>query len=196
MSLTHSYNINVSGGPAGIETSPRRRQTPNQPLNLTTSLGNARNAGLGIGGMVQTPISGTTLSSPFSAYPQTSYPQSPGGTMRGGASPMASRSGSGFSGHYNPQQWGAVNNVSPNSMSMAGEHRQTSQSSRTAHLAPVGPDGKGESCLTRTQLIEDPYRASRFSSTTIFTSSRSAISGLTKPHHLSCRYHNTSQYAG
>lgn len=61
-----------------------------------------------------------------------------------GASPTASRSASGFSGHYNPQQWGAVNsvNISPNSMSMAGEHRQTSQSSRTTHLAPrlVGPD--------------------------------------------------------
>lgn len=55
---------------------------------------------------------------------------------------MASRSASSFSGRYNPQQWGAVNNVSPNSMSMAGEHRQTNQSSRTAHLAPrpVGPD--------------------------------------------------------
>ena len=49
---------------------------------------------------------------------------------------MALRSASGFSGHYNPQQWGAVNNVSSNSMSMTGEHRQTS------HLAPrpIGPD--------------------------------------------------------
>ena len=58
---------------------------------------------------------------------------------------MASRSASGFSGHYNPQQWGAVNNVSLNSMSIAGEYRQTSQASRIAHLAPrpVGPDGKG-----------------------------------------------------
>lgn len=144
MSLPHPYK--VSGEPAGIETSPRRRQTPNQPPNLlTTSLGNARNAGLGAGGAVQTPISSTTLSSPFSAYPQSPYPQSPGGAMRGSSS-MASRSASGFSGYYNPQQWGAVNNVSPNSMSMAGEHRQTGQSSRTAHLAPrpVGPDGKGD----------------------------------------------------
>ena len=134
MSLPHPYN--VSGGPAGIETSPRRRQTPNQPPNLlTTSLGNARNAALGLGGVVQTPISSTTLSSPFSAHPQSTQPQSPGGAMRE-ASPMASRSASGFSGYYNPQQWGAVNNVSSNSMSMTREYRQTS------HLAPrpVGPD--------------------------------------------------------
>lgn len=144
MALPHPYN--VSGGPAGIETLPRRRQTPNQPPNLlTTSLGNARNAGLGIGEVPQTPILSTTLSSPFSAYPQSPHPQSPGGAMRG-ASPMASRSASGFSGHYNPQQWSAVDNVSPNSMSVAGEHRQTGQSSRISHLAPrpVGPDGKGK----------------------------------------------------
>ena len=130
MSLPHLYN--VSGGPAP----PRRRQNPNQPPNLlTTSLGNARNAGLGLGRVVQTPISSTTLSSPFSAYPQSTNPQSPGGAMRG-ASPMASRSASAFSAHYNPQQWGAVNNFSSTSLSMAGEHRQTS------HLAPhpVGPD--------------------------------------------------------
>ena len=154
MSLPHPYH--VSGGPAGIETPPRRRRPPNQPLNLlTTSLGNARNAGLGVGAVVQTPISSTTLSGPFSAHPQFPHPQSPGGAMRG-ASPMASRSASAFSGHYNPQQWGAVNSISPNSISIAGEHRQTSQSSRTAHLAPrpVGPDGKEEHYLAITQLTK------------------------------------------
>ena len=149
MSLPQPYNL--SGGPAGIESSHRRRQLPNQPPNLlTTSLGNARNTTLGIGGMVQTPISSTTLSGPFSAHPLCSYPQSPGGALRG-TSPMASRSASTFSGHYNPQQWGVVNSASPNAMSMAGEHRQTSQSSRTAHLAPrlVGPDGKGNPYLVK-----------------------------------------------
>ena len=154
MSLPLSYS--ASGGATGIEIPPRRRQLPNQPPNLlTTSLGNARGAGLGVGAVVQTPISSTTLSGPFSAYPQYPYPQSPAGAARG-ASPMASQSASAFSGHYNPQQWGVVNNVSPNSMSMAGEHRQTSQSSRAAHLAPrlVGPDGKGIPDLDRTELIK------------------------------------------
>ena len=150
MSLPQSYN--VSGGPAGIESSRRRRQLPNQPPNLlTTSLGNARNTTLGIGGgMVQTPISSTTLSGPFSAHPLCPLPQSPGGALRG-TSPMASHSASTFSGHYNPQQWGVVNSASPSAMSMAGEHRQTSQSSRTAHLAPrlVGPDGKGNPYLVK-----------------------------------------------
>ena len=142
MSLPQPYN-NVPGGPPGIDTSRRRRQLPNQPPNLlTTSLGNARHTTLGVGGVVHTPVSSTTLSGPFSAYPQCPIPQSPGGALRG-ASPMASRSPSTFSGHYNPQQWGAVNSASPNSMSIAGEHRQTSQPSGTVHLAPrlVGPDG-------------------------------------------------------
>ena len=150
MSLPQPYN--VSGGPAGIASSHRRRQlSSNQPPNLlTTSLGNARNTTLGIGAMVQTPISSTTLSGPFSAHPLCSYPQSPGGAVRE-TSPMASRSASTFSGRYNPQQWGVVNSASPNAMSIAGEYRQTSQSSRTAHLAPrlVGPDGKGNAYLVK-----------------------------------------------
>ena len=155
MTLPHSYS-SVSGAPAGIEASPRRRQTPNRPPNLlTSSLGNARNAGLGLGAVVQTPASSTSLSAPFSAYPQYPYPKSPAGAMRG-TSPMTSRSASAFTGQYNPQQWGAVNNVSPNSISMAGEHRQISHSSRTAHLAPrpVGPDGKEPPYLTRTHLMK------------------------------------------
>lgn len=135
MSASQSYN--VSPAPAGIASSPRRRQHAAQPPNLlTTSLGNARNAGLGIGGIAQTPVSTTTLSSPFSGYPQ-----SPGGAMRG-TSPMAFRSQAGFSGAYNPQQWGPVATGSPSSSS-AGDHRQA-QSSRPLALAPrpVGPDGK------------------------------------------------------
>ena len=182
MSLPLSYS--VPGGATGIEISPRRRQLPNQPPNLlTTSLENARTAGLGIGPVVQTPLSSTTLSGPFSAYPQYPYPQSPAGAPRG-ASPMASQSASAFSGHYNPQQWGAVNNVSPNSMSMAGEHRQTSQSSRTAHLAPrlVGPDGKGIPHLNQDRIHQDLYRARRFPSTTLLTSSGPANAELTTPH--------------
>jgi len=131
------YNsYNTSPDPSGIATSSPRRRQPVQPPNLlTTSLGNARNAGLGIGGIVQTPVSTTTLSSPFSAFSQ-----SPAGAMRG-ASPMALRSQASFSGTYNPQQWGPLNNRSPNSSS-AGDHRPA-RSSRVVALAPrpVGPDG-------------------------------------------------------
>jgi len=147
---------NVSPTPAtGIATSPRRRQQAIQPPNpLTTSLGNARNAGLGIGGFAQTPVSSTTLSSPFSGHPQSPYAQSPGGAMRG-ASPMALRSHGSFGGIYNPQQWGPVGNGSPISSS-AGEHRQA-QPSRVVALAPrpVGPDGKANPDQRCQHLLTD-----------------------------------------
>lgn len=132
------YNsYNAAPASTGIASSPRRRQQALQPPNLlTTSLGIARNAGFGTGSIVQTPVSTTTLSSPFSGIPQ-----SPGGAMRG-ASPMVPRSRTGFNGTYNPQQWGSLNNGSPSSSS-AGGHRQA-QPSRVVALAPrpVGPDGK------------------------------------------------------
>ena len=129
----NSYNASLRS--AEIASPSRRRQHPVQPPNLlTTSLENARSAGLGIGGIVQTPVSATTLSSPFSGPPQ-----SPAGATRG-ASPMALRSQPGFSGTYNPQQWGPLSNGSP---SASGDHRQA-RSSRVMALAPrpVGPDGK------------------------------------------------------
>ena len=192
--MTLPQHFNVPGAPAGIQISSRRRQLPNQPPNLlTTSLGNARNTTFAPGGLVQTPVSSITLSGPFSAHPQCPYPQSPGGALRD-SSPMASRSASTFSGHYNPQQWGAVNSASPSSMSMVGEHRQISQSTRTAHLAPrlVGPDGKEGSSLARIKLIKID-RARRFSSTTVLTSSRSAVWRLTTAlrYYLSCRHYIT-----
>lgn len=133
---------NVPLGRVGIVTSPQRRQHAGQPLNLlTTSLGNARNASLGIGGSTQTPVSTTSLSTPFSGYSQSPYPQSPGAAMRG-SSPMVLHSQSSFSGTYNPQQWGTVSNGSPASSFTAGP--RSSQLSRTVGLAPrpVGPDGR------------------------------------------------------
>ena len=129
------YNsYNASPDPARIAASSRRRQHALQPPSLlTTSLENARNSG---GTFVQTPLSTTTLSSPFSGLPQ-----SPGGAMRG-VSPMALRSQNSFTGVYNPQQWEPLTNSSPNS-SLAGDQRQV-QSSRVVALAPrpVGPDGR------------------------------------------------------
>ncbi|KAL6717523.1 hypothetical protein ACLMJK_005438 [Lecanora helva] len=130
-----SYNAPPDS--VGAASSSRHRQQAVQPPNLlTTSLGNIRNAGLGIGlgGNNQTPVSTTSLSSPFSAFPQ-----SPGGAMRG-QSPLASRSQASFSGTYNPQQWGPLSNNSTNSPA-GGDHRPA-RSSRVVALGPrpVGPD--------------------------------------------------------
>lgn len=125
---------------------PQRRQHALQPPSLlTTTLGNAHNLGLGIAG--HTPVSATSLSSPFSTYQTSPYPGSPTGAMRG-ASPMVHRPPSAFNTAYNPQQWGPVRSGSspaPNSSSRpASIIRQPNQSTRVAVLAPrpVGPDGK------------------------------------------------------
>ena len=139
MTTPHNYAVSAS---SGIAPSPRRRQHAVQPPNLlTTSLGNAR-AGLGIGAISQTPISATSLSSPFaaSAYPLSTIPTSPGGAMRG-TSPMTFRSQSGFSSSYNPQQWGPVGNETPG---VSTTRLTRGQSSRTTVFAPqpVGPDGR------------------------------------------------------
>lgn len=168
---------------SGIATSPRPRQQAIQPPNLlTTSLGNARNAGLGIGGITQTPASATTLSSPFAGHPQSPYVQSSGGASRG-ASPMALRSNSSFSGTYNPQQWGPVNNVSQ--MSSAREHRRA-QSSRVVALAPrpVGPDGMMKTCPVLSEPTDITFsRTCRFSSSTVLTPSGYGVPELAPPPH-------------
>ena len=139
--MTTPYSYNITSGPAGIPLTPRRRQHVVQPPNLlTTSLGNARNAGLGTGGYAQTPISTTSLSSPFSAsaYPQSPNPASPGSAMRG-TSPMTFRSHPSFNATYNPQQWGSLSHETP----VSSTRPAGSQLSRTPVLAPrpVGPEG-------------------------------------------------------
>ena len=117
---------------------PRRRQPVQQPPSLlTTSLENhARHAGLGVGS-TQTPLSTTTtLSSPFSALPQSAHP--PSGSAMSASSPMISRQNSTFSTQYNPQQWGPMSNASPQSAIQRSPHpRQIALASR-----PVGPDGR------------------------------------------------------
>lgn len=122
---------------------PRRRQHAIQPPTLlTTTLENAYHTGLGING--HTPVSTTSLSSPFSAHQQSPYPVSPAGTMRG-TSPMQHRAPTAFNSAYNPQQWGPLGSgptSSPISSSRTTGFRQ-SQPTRVAVLAarPVGPDG-------------------------------------------------------
>ena len=124
--------------PTSPTTAIHRRLALQPPNLLTTSLDNARHLGqatLTPHGAVQTPVSTTSLSTPFSLnVTQSPYPQSPGTAMRG-ASPLTHRSGP--SVPYNPQQWGPLSDASPQSAS-------TQVQQRYMHLAPrpVGPDGK------------------------------------------------------
>ena len=138
--------------------SPRRRGHPGQPPSLlTTSLNNnAQHLGLGHGLNSHTPVSTTSLSSPFSAA-QAQYSPSPGGASRGN-SPMALRSATGFSAPYNPQQWGRPGHESMSSigaMSTATSLHSRQSSTRTTTFAPrlQGPDGIVSSTLFVGKLL-------------------------------------------
>ena len=128
--------------------SARRRQRAVQPPSLlTTSLSNAQSVGLGLGLNPQTPLSSTSLSSPFSIHQGSHYPISSEGAARG-TSPMALRSA--LSGIYNPQQWGPISNENspiPATVSTFPSS-QTRLSTRVTTFAtqPRGPDG--ENCCS------------------------------------------------
>ncbi|KAL4882030.1 hypothetical protein BJY04DRAFT_217724 [Aspergillus karnatakaensis] len=87
------------------QPSPGRREHATQPPPLTTAFNNHQFQGLGVGlgqGYVSTPLSTTSLSSPFTHSPAVN---SPAGAL--GSSPMASRQ---YNAPYNPQDWGPVSN--------------------------------------------------------------------------------------
>ena len=142
--FSFSMSVPYPDAPASAQEgplSPRRRQHAVQPpILLTTSLGNARNIGLGLGGSIQTPLSTTSLSSPFSTYQASPYPASPSGAMRG-ISPMATRTPAAYNAPYNPQQWGNAN--TPSSSATTPLSSRQRQATRVESLAarPVGPDG-------------------------------------------------------
>lgn len=132
-----------------LPTSPRRRRHVAQPPTLlTTTLGNAHIANHAARANPQTPLSTTSLSSPFSVhqglpYPASPHPASPNCAMRG-SPPMVSEASS-FGGAYNPQQWGAISSNGSSSRAAAATSGFPSHGSR---LAPrlVGPDGIANTC--------------------------------------------------
>lgn len=165
---------------------PSIRQHSLQPPSLlTTTLENAHSLGLGMAS--QTPISATSLSSPFSfAHQPSPYHASPPGAMRG-TSPVVHRMPTTFNMAYNPQQWGPVNSgPTPNSSSRPTSMRQSSQSRRASVLAarPVGPDGKQKPHVNIAAAYILVSRTRRLSPPTVLTSSRRACgfsSSISRP---------------
>ncbi|MCJ1445433.1 MAG: hypothetical protein MMC23_005938 [Stictis urceolatum] len=143
MSQQHPYPSPPSIN-APLHSPLRRQRVAQPPTLLTTSLANsAHHLGLSVpGNNGQTPISTTSLSSPFSAHSTSPYPASPAA----GQSPMALRAPTSFSAAapYNPQQWGRLgaegSPVVGQSSTMASLHAR--QSSRQVVYAPrmQGPD--------------------------------------------------------
>lgn len=100
-------SVNSSNQP-----SPSRREYAVQPPPLTTALSGHQFQGLGVAvgaGYASTPLSTTSLSSPFTQGLSPRVP-SPGSAV--GSSPMASRQPS-YNVPYNPRDWGPVNGGQP-----------------------------------------------------------------------------------
>lgn len=167
-------SLNILSSDHERTTFPRRRQHAVQPPTLlTTTLGNAHNANWGTG--THTPISTTSLSSPFSIYQPSPYPVSPAAAMRG-TSPSIHQAPASFSAPYNPQQWGPLGGPPTSSSSPASRPlgiRQANQSTRVSMLAarPVGPDGMYGSPGKRGRcLLLLPKRAHRIPTTAVLAS--------------------------
>ena len=150
---SHSQYPHVSQSQSGFPAlSPLRRQHVAQPPTLlTTSLNNAHSLGHGLGMTGgQTPMSTTSLSSPFSLHNPSSFQASPVGAA---TTAMPTSSPATYTGAYNPQQWGRIRR---DGMADAGATSALSplharQSSRNVQYAPRlrGPDGTAKTCLTR-----------------------------------------------
>ncbi|KAL8689655.1 MAG: hypothetical protein Q9218_004717, partial [Villophora microphyllina] len=122
-------------GPQSLPAA-RRQHAGGQPALLTTTFGAVQNHNSGLGSGSETPLSTTTLSTPFSPYLQSStyHPRD--------TSPMATRTQVSFNGPYNPQQWGPLSSSTPSPLDATTRTRHPSQSSRFPRFAPrpVGPD--------------------------------------------------------
>lgn len=111
------------------------------PTLLTTTFGAVQNHSTRTASGSETPLSATTLSTPFSPYLQSpAYPRS---LNPRDSSPMATRTQASFNAPYNPQQWGPLSSSTSSPLDAATRSRHPSRSSRFPAFAPrlVGPDG-------------------------------------------------------
>ncbi|KAL8928965.1 MAG: hypothetical protein Q9172_000717 [Xanthocarpia lactea] len=127
--------------PATGPSQPSRRHVGHPPTLLTTTFAAPHPQSLGTPSALQTPLSSTSLSTPFSAFPSSAYTLS-NSPAPGGASPMATRTRPSFNAPYNPQQWGPLSTSTSSPLEETPRTRHTSQSNRLARFAPRlrGPD--------------------------------------------------------
>ncbi|KAL4990609.1 hypothetical protein BDW68DRAFT_154063 [Aspergillus falconensis] len=141
------YTANTGWPTPRSQPSPGRREYAMQPPPLTTSFNTHQFQGQGLGvglgaGYLSTPLSTTSLSSPFTQSPAVN---SAGAAL--GSSPMASRQ---YNAPYNPQDWGPVNNgpmnagqshysQSGNTLRVVSQHRYAAQPELSSPPPPYSP---------------------------------------------------------
>ncbi|KAJ6089761.1 hypothetical protein N7467_004977 [Penicillium canescens] len=119
------------------QQSPGRREHAVQPPLLTTALSGPQYQGLGAGlGLTPTPLSSTSLSSPFTHGQSPCVPSSINGRSVSSSS-MASRNA--YNVPYNPQDWGPPGRPSAQGYLQPGSmHRVTPQRNNNPDV-PVSP---------------------------------------------------------
>lgn len=114
------------GSEAHPASTPLRREHVRQPPTLLTTSFGAHPLSAGdtsaSAGYLPTPLSTSSLSSPFTQNLPGLYTASPSAAARG-SSPMSNRLPSAFNTPYNPQEWASVGRSSP----QLGSSGQTSQ---------------------------------------------------------------------
>ena len=135
------HNVPQSHGGLPALSPLRRQHVAQPPTLLTTSLSNAHSLGHGLGMNGGTPLSTTSLSSPFSVQ-STAYQASPASAA---PNSMLTSSPATYAANYNPQQWGRIGSGAVADFG-AGTTRSplhARQQSRNVQYAPRprGPDG-------------------------------------------------------
>lgn len=153
----YPHFFSATTGPS--QSSSRRQHLGQPPTLLTTSSGGLPTRHLHIPSGPQTPLSTTSLSTPFSSYPSSSLVLSPGAEARP-SSPMATRSPPSLNTPYNPQQWGPLSSSTSSLLEDDTRARHRSQSSRFPRFAPrpLGPDGMTVEDPTCLQTIRCSHR--------------------------------------
>ncbi|KAL4752933.1 hypothetical protein BDW72DRAFT_47285 [Aspergillus terricola var. indicus] len=173
------YTANTGWPTPRSQPSPGRREYAMQPPPLTTSFNTHQFQGQGLGvglgaGYLSTPLSTTSLSSPFTQSPAIN---SAGAVL--GSSPMASRQ---YNAPYNPQDWGPVNNgpmnagqspysQSGNMLRVVSQHRYAAQPELSSPPPPYSPPSQQQQAdhASHTTSVHDssssnagsPYMGSR-----------------------------------
>ncbi|KAL8639533.1 MAG: hypothetical protein Q9228_003448, partial [Teloschistes exilis] len=140
--MTTHRQQHLAPATTGPYSSPaaRPQHAGEAPTLLTTTFGAVQNHSTRIASGSETPLSATTLSTPFSPFLQSSaYPRS---LDPRDSSPMATRTQTSFNAPYNPQQWGPLSNSTSSPLDAATRSRHPSRSSRFPNFAPrlMGPD--------------------------------------------------------
>ncbi|CAG8306055.1 unnamed protein product [Penicillium salamii] len=134
--VNHYPGWSIAASPSN-QPSPSRREHAVQPPLLTTALSGSQYQGLGAGlGLTPTPLSSTSLSSPFT-HGQSPCVPTPTNGRSVSSSSMASRNA--YNVPYNPQDWGPPGRSQAQGYAPPAPMHRTQRNDPDASLSPPPP---------------------------------------------------------